>query len=121
MSRSTTDWQTLLAGSTPGPWAETKPPYTVDAPPELFSVSGELIFRIGEETDHPYKADGNLTLAASAPEAVAEVIRLRESIEKLADHWQSLDISTYQDTTRPMTVSFSEAVTELRKILRGAV
>ncbi|APT87405.1 hypothetical protein [Corynebacterium flavescens] len=65
-------------------------------------------------------ADWQALLAVSAPEAVAEVIRLREGIEKLAEHWQSLDISTYQDTTSPLTVSFSEAVSELRQILRGA-
>ena len=113
--RTTADWRALLDGATPGPWWDTSQCNVTAKEGLVAYVSNREGADPGEVT-----ALSDATLIAAAPEAVAEVIRLRESIEKLAEHWQNLDTHTYQETTRPMTVSFSEAVKELQQILRGA-
>lgn len=77
MTRTTADWEKLLDGTTPAPWeahgtmviAEGIPPY----PPTVVSLS-----TVGNQ-------GRDVELIAVAPEAVAEVIRLRRELEELRD------------------------------------
>lgn len=74
--RTTDEWQTLLDGVAEGPW-------------EARQDGHDPVWMIGRLDDNPARiagdgyGPGNARLLAAAPEAVAEVIRLREELEAL--------------------------------------
>lgn len=76
MTRSTEQWKALLEGTVPGPWRHRGYGY-------IDTESGEPINGQNDWDGavHPDCGD----LAAAAPEAVAEVIRLRRELESLRD------------------------------------
>lgn len=97
-TRTTADWQALLDGSTPGPWR----PYvdcgmmSVDCAADGTPVATDLTL-------------DDAVLAASAPEAVAEVIRLREELEGLQADMRR----------QPHNILADEVASAIRIILRG--
>lgn len=108
MTRSTADWQALLDGATPGPWHVHRDPDDIDAT-FIYSAEWPLcidVVPIGHGSD--YRED-DLPLAASSPEAVAEVIRLREELEGLQKHMRH----------QPNNILADEVASAIRIILEG--
>ena len=74
--RTTDEWQSLLDGVAEGPW-------------EARQDGHDPVWMIGRLGDNPARivgdgyGEGNARLIAAAPEAVAEVVRLREELEAL--------------------------------------
>lgn len=105
--RTTADWRALLDGATPGPWDAVNEydcivsmnPHTVGE--NVMWNSDRALGWVTNENDVP--------LAASAPEAVAEVIRLRKELEGLQKHMR------YQ----PHNILADEVADTIRIILRG--
>lgn len=90
MSKTTQEWQQLLDGTTGGPWEWIDEPddahaqYIVDRKTGRMCISVEAIgFGSVYEPSDPL-------LAAAAPEAVAEVVRLRRELEQLRDMYDAL-------------------------------
>ena len=74
--RTTDEWQALLDGTTPGPWGHYVPRGTDGHYDPVFGdVPGDEISLV--------KRPADWHLIAAAPEAVAEVVRLREELEAL--------------------------------------
>lgn len=77
--RSTAEWETALEGATPGPWMYNG----------LFEgvIAGDDITpKIIAQARYPLIPEvmrSDMSLIASAPEAVAEVVRLRRELETL--------------------------------------
>lgn len=86
MRRTTEQWEALLDGTADGPW-------------EVKRYDRELVASICTTVHDPKRYVGdiygewNARLVAHAPEAVAEVIRLRKAMESLRDSlaqpWQA--------------------------------
>ena len=95
MRRTTEQWEALLDGTTEGPWKfeehyETEYPAGVEWGPMLTGLEHHVLagekHLFGAYNDYALiEYPGNLRLAAHAPAAVAEVIRLRKAIAEIAD------------------------------------
>lgn len=79
MSRTTDDWAALLDGTTEGPW-ESEADY---AGGELITDPSRIICSDQKYIGRIHAPDGHL--AAAAPEAVAEVVRLRREVSAFRD------------------------------------
>lgn len=94
----THDWEALLDGATPGPWkfeehAEYEYPGGAEWGPMLTSLEHSVLAGekdlFGVHNDYVLiEYPGNMRLAAAAPDAVAEVIRLRRGIEHRVSLWE---------------------------------
>ena len=98
----TQDLESMLAAATPGPW-ETHP----DLPKA--SVNLDMGFAVLMVLDEGSPGPENGRLAASAPEAVAEVVRLRKELKGLQKHMR------YQ----PNNILADEVASAIRIILEG--
>lgn len=75
MTRTTDDWATLLDGTTPAPWGWEWDQGIL----AITGASGEAVAIDADIRDSD--------VLAAAPEAVAEVIRLREELEERIRVW----------------------------------
>ena len=75
---------------------------------------------MGSRKEHPMTR--NIDLAAHAPEAVAEVIRLRKAVEAVRDDYQrsaEVDRLLSQFSVAPLEPVFNDLVDALTRILEG--
>lgn len=76
MTKRTTDqWAALLDGATPAPWA----PHP-DFPEHLINENNTVV--VAAFLEHETEDAANKELVAAAPEAVAELVRLRRALEE---------------------------------------
>lgn len=92
MSRTTDQWEALLEGTSSGNWVvrvggvevfavtDHSRSFVADAGSHLLSCQGEALT----------EARKDAVLIAAAPEAVAEVIRLREALEERLRVWNKV-------------------------------
>ena len=93
--RTTDDWEALLDGTTPGPWG-------------CRWDEGHLAIVGPDEEAIAFDADErDSNLIVAAPEAVAELMRLRRELEELRDDYR----------TRPYP--YGEVARDLTRILEG--
>ena len=113
MRRTTEQWEALLDGTTDGPWE-------VETIPELRYSNGETWEELGyhvvygengplfatdeqtvEDAEQYQDNEANIRLAAHAPAAVAEVVRLRRALEaqlkELSDELEAEGVETHDD------------------------
>lgn len=107
MTRTTDDWAALLDGTTPAPWGWEWDQGIL----AITGASGEAVAIDADIRDSD--------VLAASPEAVAEVIRLREKLEEhirvwliVADKLEARGLASEADVTRIHT-------TELTSILNG--
>ena len=134
MTRTTEQWEQLLEGTTPGPWE-------IETIPEMRYAHGETWEELGyhtvcgehgplfatdeqtvEEAEQYDDNEANIRLAAHAPEAVSEVIRLRREIEAVRDDYQrsaEVDSLLSQFSTVPLIPVFNDLADTLTHILEG--
>ncbi len=114
MTRTTADWRALLDGSTPGPWS-----YAWDGD-VIESDGGKDVLWNSDCAVGWADKDIDVYLAASAPEAVAEVIRLREELEGLRDAVKSgHDSIGLKRSNLPLRATLAEIHQTLTQILKG--
>lgn len=104
MTRTTADWQALLDGATelaPAPWESFEHESFIRDCDNEPVIGYEVSCTTSEE----------LALIASAPEAVAEVIRLREELEGLQEEMSSITGAV---------ILASDVEKRIRQILRGS-
>ena len=78
--RSTQEWEKALEGATPGPWGYYNPRGKDGHYDPIFGATpGDEIALV--------KRPADWKIMALAPEAVAEVVRLRRELEELRDHY----------------------------------
>ena len=127
----THEWEALLDGTTPGPWEveehyETEYPAGVEWGPMLTGLEHHVLagekHLFGAYNDYALiEYPGNLRLAAHAPAAVAEVIRLRKAIAAVRDDYQrSADADSLGHfSTVPLIPVFNDLADTLTRILEG--
>lgn len=120
MGRTTDEWAALLDGTTPGPWNVSGgwiygPRYAQVIVAETARrgsgcMSYEVPVLVGECIDR------DLPLAAAAPDAVAEVIRLRRAIASVRDKHLRLADEMRPGIAHTVTKSYAD---NLGRILNG--
>lgn len=117
MRRTTEQWEELLDGITPGEWEAREDHGGMN----LFAGS-ERVFG-SDSCGDVSGAEEDVRLAAVAPEAVAEVIRLRKAIESLRAFVDGFPLvpplvgmGSIEDRAREMQSAASDALT---RILEG--
>ena len=111
----THEWEALLDGTTPGPWAGI-----ADENTTCITTPDGVLIDVDEHWSSCSEADARL--AAHAPAAVAEVVRLRREIEAVRDDYQrSADVDRLlsQFSIAPMEPVFDDLVDALTRILEG--
>ena len=113
----THEWEALLDGTTPGGWGRGADPR------EIYAVddAGRAVF-VGSTYAHNAHSGADADLFASAPAAVAEVIRLRKAIEAMRDEYRRnayLDSWLSQFSTVPLIPVFNDLADALARILEG--
>lgn len=83
MTRTTDEWQQLLDGTTEGPWEWIDEPGDADAQYIIDWNTGNMCLSVDAIGSGSSYRPSDPLLAAAAPEAVAEVVRLREELEAL--------------------------------------
>ena len=83
MSKTTQEWQQLLDGTTEGPWEWIDEPDDADAQYIVDCNTGRMCLSVDAIGSGSAYVPSDPLLAAAAPEAVAEVVRLREELEAL--------------------------------------
>lgn len=92
----THEWEALLDGTTPGRWDRGANPR------EIYAVDddAQAVF-VGSTYRHNPQSGADADLFASAPAAVAEVVRLRRALEEqlkeLSDELEAEGVETYDD------------------------
>ncbi len=114
MTRSTADWQALLDVATPGPWWDT-------AQCNVTAKEGLVAYVSNREGADPSEvpALSDATLIAAAPEAVAEVIRLRESMTEIAQGLYGHAHNARKNGEYVAAVGYSEAADRIYKVIDG--
>lgn len=123
MSRTTGQWKQLLEGATPGPW-EHDGESGVRGPREPDDLGrGPALLAAMQMPHRQPRKRHNAALMAAAPEAVAEVIRLRKGIESLRAFVDGFPLvpplvgmGSIEDRAREMQSAASDALT---RILEG--
>lgn len=105
----TSDWEALLAGTTEGPW------YVGGKGADGNTYVGNYDPDIGGPAASTGSDDA--PLVAAAPDAVAEVIRLRRAITDLRDEYLE-HIANYDEST-VTHVCYGTAADDLDRILNG--
>ena len=113
----THEWEALLDGTTPGGWGRGADPR------EIYAVddAGRAVF-VGSTYAHNAHSGADAELLASAPAAVAEVVRLRREIEAVRDDYQrsaEIDSLLSQFSVAPLEPVFNDLVDALTRILEG--
>ena len=85
MSRTTQEWEALLEGATPGPWVWIDEPDDADTQYIIDWVTGGMCLSLDTIGSGSAYKPSDPVLAAVAPEAVAEVVRLRRELEELLE------------------------------------
>ena len=108
----THEWEALLDSTTEGPWeaADEHDDMGITGP------DGLTLIDVNEYWSRCTRAD--LTLAAHAPAAVAEVVRLRRAIARLRDTYAAPD-DPGDDYGRGMEAAYQIAADALTRILEG--
>ena len=107
----THDWEALLAGTTEGPWEATDEHDDMG----ITGPDGLTLIDVNEGWSRCTRAD--LALAARAPAAVAEVIRLRKAIAELeAEERATADDEFFPVHLRDLCRAFAD---DLARILEG--
>lgn len=112
----TDEWEALLEGTTPGPWVvrtnaagdiwlEGPAPEYGSLPPQPF----EVCF---------YHNLKDVEVAATAPTAVAEVVRLRQAMTRLRDAYAA-DDDPGDDYGRGAEAAYQIVARDLTRILEG--
>ena len=111
----THEWEALLDGTTPGPWEATDERDDMG----IIGPDGFTLIDVNEYWSRCTRAD--IDLAAAAPEAVSEVIRLRKTIAAVRDDYKR---SAEADSlghfnTVPLIPVFNDLADVLTRILEG--
>lgn len=121
MGRTTDEWAELLVGTTEGPWHAGK--RGIDGPDYAEVLTAETETRGSGYMSYEVpllagdRLDRDLPLAAAAPDAVAEVIRLRRALTDLRDEYLE-HIADYDEST-VTHVCYGTAADDLDRILNG--
>lgn len=107
----THEWEALLDGTTPGPWTGI-----ADENTTCITTPDGVLIDVDEHWSSCSEAD--VRLAAHAPAAVAEVIRLRRAFEELRD-FCAQGWSGASPYTRGMKDAYEGVADDLTRILEG--
>lgn len=120
MTRTTDKWAELLDGTTEGPWNAGKGEIYGPRYAEVLTAETETRGSGYMEYEVPLLAgerlDRDLPLAASAPDAVAEVIRLRRELETVRDKHLRLADEMRPGIAHTVTKGYAD---NLDRILNG--
>ena len=118
---TTDEWEALLAGTTPGPWNAGKEeiygPYYAEVLAAETETRGSGYMAYEAPRLAGERLDRDLPLAAAAPDAVAEVIRLRKAIAAVRDDYLA-HIADYDEAT-VTHMCYGTAADTLTRILEG--
>ena len=110
--RTTDEWQTLLDGVAEVPWGSRQDGH-------------DPVWMIGRLGDNPARIVGtgygedNARLLAAAPEAVAEVVRLRRALEELRALYIKADYPDGDDWEKGKAHAYRRVLRYLARILEG--
>lgn len=103
--RSTAEWEAALEGTTPGPWENRE--YGIG--PLYADIYGSVASENQKDEE----------LAALAPEAVAEVIRLRRELEERVRIWQKVAEKLENRGDKDGAIQARHTVAVVTRILDG--
>lgn len=115
MRRTTEQWEALLDGITPGEWGVETFHEAEYSPEAVLTVDGDtLAWCSYGEAPTALMTLEDAALASVAPEAVAEVVRLRREIGRLRQQ-----VERQRDAWRQRPYPFGDAARSLTRILEG--
>lgn len=115
MTRTTAEWEDLLDGTTPGPWAWETGEKVVYRH-ELLGAGDLPILKCGALR---WPDEGDEALIAAVPEAVAELVRIRRELEQLADQLKSRADNLQAARQYVAATGSRETAEKITRILKG--